>query len=279
MDVQAPRLMSMARRLGAWLGAVALAALLGLAACGGPQPGIAPARDATPTAPQQVAVVSVHDGDTVRVRDGSGQQRTVRLATIDAPELEQPYGVQARDALRARLAGRVVTLVPRGRDRYGRTLAVLWVVDASDAQDVALGLVQQGLAWHYRAHAHEQPWVERWRYAVAEIQARQRGIGLWAQPDPQPPWAWRRQRRAPAAPTPAIDAYSTLGIQPVVAAGRSRAPTSQHRGRFRTARCRTIGVRRTVPWLPTPPPPGSKRASAPICTRSSSVPPSCRDAR
>ncbi|MDM7456452.1 MAG: thermonuclease family protein [Tepidimonas sp.] len=171
---------------------MALVGALWLAACGGPRPSGTPSQAST----QTVTVVSVHDGDTVRVRDARGQEQTVRLATIDAPELDQPYGPQAREALRERALGRAATLEPRGRDRYGRTLAVLWLPTDPQPQDLALWLVEQGWAWHYTAHAREQPLTERWRYALAEALARSSRKGLWAQPDPQPPWTWRRAQRS-----------------------------------------------------------------------------------
>jgi endonuclease YncB( thermonuclease family) len=72
----------------------------------------------------RATVLSVGDGDTLRVR--SGQQRiTIRLACIDAPETAQsPWGQQARQALLMRLAvGRPVTIQPRSTDRFGRTVA------------------------------------------------------------------------------------------------------------------------------------------------------------
>lgn len=188
------------RRLRLSLGAAVTA--VGIVACGGPQP----AGPGDAAAPRAVTVVSVHDGDTVRVRDGDGRVRTVRLATIDAPELGQPFGPQARDAVRERVQGRVVTLEPRGDDRYGRTLAVLWLPGEAQArEDLALWAVGQGLAWHYTAHAREQPLTERWRYTMAETLARGSRLGLWAQPDPQPPWAWRRERRAGHPAAAAVD--------------------------------------------------------------------------
>jgi endonuclease YncB( thermonuclease family) len=48
-------------------------------------------------------VVSVTDGDTVRVLDAANVQHKVRLNGIDAPERGQPFGTVARD----RLAGRI----------------------------------------------------------------------------------------------------------------------------------------------------------------------------
>ncbi|WP_254938891.1 thermonuclease family protein [Cyanobium sp. Morenito 9A2] len=66
----------------------------------------------------QAVVLSVGDGDTIRVGRG-GKPITVRLACIDAPELAQgPYGQQARQSLLARLPiGRPVRLIPKAIDR------------------------------------------------------------------------------------------------------------------------------------------------------------------
>jgi endonuclease YncB( thermonuclease family) len=59
-------------------------------------------------------VISVGDGDTLRVEDG-GRKVTIRLACIDAPEMApSPYGQQARQALQELLpVGFTVTLKAR----------------------------------------------------------------------------------------------------------------------------------------------------------------------
>ncbi len=44
---------------------------------------------------------SVYDGDTLRVTDGT-QEIKIRLCGIDAPEKDQPMGVESRDHLRWR---------------------------------------------------------------------------------------------------------------------------------------------------------------------------------
>lgn len=44
----------------------------------------------------KITVVSVGDGDTLRVRNQQGQTITVRLGCVDAPELKQnPWGQQS----------------------------------------------------------------------------------------------------------------------------------------------------------------------------------------
>ena len=44
-------------------------------------------------------VVSVHDGETLRVLDAGGTQHTVRLQGIDSPETKQAFGTKARSRL------------------------------------------------------------------------------------------------------------------------------------------------------------------------------------
>ena len=46
-------------------------------------------------------VLSVHDGDTLRVRNEQGRVINIRLWGVDAPELGQPYGKASRNFLRA----------------------------------------------------------------------------------------------------------------------------------------------------------------------------------
>jgi endonuclease YncB( thermonuclease family) len=70
----------------------------------------------------QAEVLSIGDGDTIRVRQ-AGRAVTVRMACIDAPETAQsPWGQQARRYLQQRLPiGREVILEVKTTDRYGRT--------------------------------------------------------------------------------------------------------------------------------------------------------------
>jgi endonuclease YncB( thermonuclease family) len=65
----------------------------------------------SPLAAAAATVVSVGDGDTLRVMDG-GRNVTIRVACIDAPETAQaPYGQRARQALQEMLpVGSTVTL-------------------------------------------------------------------------------------------------------------------------------------------------------------------------
>ena len=79
----------------------------------------------TTVAAAELKVLSVGDGDTIRVSSPSGANKTtVRLACIDAPETSQVLGIDARQALQAELPiGTEVGLRPKATDRYGRYLS------------------------------------------------------------------------------------------------------------------------------------------------------------
>lgn len=141
---------------------------------------------ATPLA-RDVVVRRVEDGDTVVAMD-RGRRVTVRLFGIDAPESGQPGSREAKAALRRLVEGRRVRIEDHGRDRYGRTLAEMFVNDI----DVGLTLVRRGHAWRYLDAAHSS------RLAEAEASARKARIGLWAAPRPIPPWDWRKGAGADA---------------------------------------------------------------------------------
>ena len=92
------------------------------------------------------------DGDTVDLEDGT----RVRLFGVNAPELDQPCGPEARDVLAGMLAdkqrGNVVYLEagPRETDDFGRRFAYVWVNDGGDARrmlDEWLVVLGYGEAW------------------------------------------------------------------------------------------------------------------------------------
>ena len=76
---------------------------------------------------QEVKVISITDGDTVKVLTQDKQQIKVRLAEIDTPERMQPYGKKAKQALSSMVFGKTVDLHTVTIDRYGRTVGHLFV--------------------------------------------------------------------------------------------------------------------------------------------------------
>lgn len=150
-------------------------------------------------------VVGVSDGDTITARcgtPGAFEQVKVRLAAIDAPERRQPFGARSKQALSDLAFGREAQLECAKVDRYGRSVCNVLVIPADGAQrrraqptDVGLSMVNQGMAWWYRAYSKDQPIEEQVRYALGERRARAAGAGLWADPNPVPPWDWRAATR------------------------------------------------------------------------------------
>jgi endonuclease YncB( thermonuclease family) len=127
-------------------------------------------------------VVRVVDGDTLRVNIEQKVEK-IRLHGIDAPEIGQEFGTEARDFVRERTVGRAVTVERLGSDRYGRDVVI---VRLPDGRSLNAELVWQGYAWWSRRHAPDDN-----ELAKAELDARAAKRGLWRQAEPVPPWVWR----------------------------------------------------------------------------------------
>jgi len=134
------------------------------------------------------AVTSVHDGDTITVASPTAGAVSVRLDSIDAPELVQPYGAQSRNALVAAVLGRQVTVTYAKSDQYGR---IVGAVFSDSCLYVNLDLVRAGLAWYYKAYQCEISADTRNLFARAQADASQAGLGLWSQPSAEAPWFYR----------------------------------------------------------------------------------------
>lgn len=137
----------------------------------------------------QYKVISIADGDTVKVLDAKNEKITIRLAYIDAPELKQPFGQKSKQHLGSLLFKKTVSLERVNKDQYGRLVARIWL----DGQDVNLNMVQNGLAWHYQAYAKKQK--DYALYAKAQWSAKQNKKGLWQDRMPIEPWNFRKTER------------------------------------------------------------------------------------
>ena len=133
------------------------------------------------------SVVSVLDGDTIEVLHDQHPER-VRLYGIDCPEKGQAYGNKAKQATSALVFGKDVSLQTHGKDRYGRTIADVFLPDGTHVNHE---LVKAGWCWWYRKYAPKDIELK-----TLEEQARQSKKGLWGEHAPVPPWEWRRDARA-----------------------------------------------------------------------------------
>ena len=137
----------------------------------------------------QGKVVHVTDGDTIVVLTEDKEQIRIRLYGIDAPESKQPFGRVATRFVRDIAALEIVEIDERYLDRYGRTIATVFLPDGTNLNEE---LVRVGLAWVYTRYCDEQPMCSRWD--ALQQEARENRIGLWVDKNPVPPWEWRRKR-------------------------------------------------------------------------------------
>jgi endonuclease YncB( thermonuclease family) len=179
--------------------AIAAMAATGATSVASPTP---PLERAGRAHPLHGIALDVHDGDSFVLRAEDGRRLRIRIAGIDAPELGQPWADKSRRALGDLLRGRRIRVEPRKRDRFDRVIARVEVPDdAGRGVDVAVALLEAGLAWQFDRYADEQPVDERARHARAQRAARDAGRGLWVGDAPEAPWDFRsRARRPEAAP-------------------------------------------------------------------------------
>ena len=139
-------------------------------------------------------VVSVHDGDTLKVRRAdTGKIITVRVYGVDCPELGQPWGKEARDMTAQIALGKTVEVIPaQTRKSYKREVAGLVRLDALVIlQDV---LVSTGLAWVDDRYCKLEV-CDFWRLHQTDAKAATPPRGLWADENSTPPWQWRKMKR------------------------------------------------------------------------------------
>lgn len=143
----------------------------------------------------EVFVWKVSDGDTLWISDETGKKTKVRMNRIDAPEMNQPYGKESADRLAELVLGKYVSLLSDGKDRYGRSLEVVFVETNATTHakmDVNLQLVKEGLAWQY--YTDKTP-----AYTTAFAEAKKKKVGLWSKENPVNPYEWRK-KNLPSAP-------------------------------------------------------------------------------
>lgn len=126
-------------------------------------------------------VATVHDGDTLTIGGVA-----VRLKGISAPELGEPGGIAARDALRALVGDRVVRCRLTGETTHRRAVGFCKV----GRRDLQAALVRAGLAMAC-------PRFDR-RYVPLEVRPRAAGTGVWGNGYARPGYCAPRPRPAGA---------------------------------------------------------------------------------
>ena len=136
-----------------------------------------------------VTLVSVGDGDTVRITAKAGNKVTIRLACIDAPETSQgSSGKWSTATLKGLIQGKPISLKPQVKDRYGRTVAEIY----QGSTNVNLEMVKRGAAFAYRKYLKQ---CDSDAYLTAETAAMNRKLGVWGPYKVDlKPWDYRRNR-------------------------------------------------------------------------------------
>ncbi len=133
----------------------------------------------------KLRVERVVDGDTIYLTDGA----KIRLYGIDAPERQQPYGMESRKALAGMVNGEI-RIEEMDVDRYGRSVSVVWIGDMNVNQE----MIRSGMAWVYDRYCRER-FCDDW--VALEDEARKGRRGLWADRGAVEPWEWRWSREKP----------------------------------------------------------------------------------
>lgn len=125
-------------------------------------------------------VINISDGDTIKILTKDKQQIKVRLYGIDAPEKKQVYGEKSRKFLSNLIAGKIVEVKEKGKDKYKRTLGIVY----HNGRDINAQMVSNGYAWAFVKYSD--------MYTNEELIAKNKKLGLWQDKNPMPPWKFRK---------------------------------------------------------------------------------------
>ena len=130
----------------------------------------------------QAKVVQVKDGDTyvLKVKDS---MKVIRLLNVDAPELDQAWGLQVQDEVRKLMLGKYVNYEYVKTDFYQRELGRIKIGKKS----LDSLLIKNGWAWHYVNFDKNK------KLDALMKKASDKKVGLWecGKENVCPPWLFR----------------------------------------------------------------------------------------
>lgn len=129
-------------------------------------------------------IIAVSDGDSVTFLDEDNKKVKIRLYGIDAPEIKQKYGREAKNYLSERILYKKVKIQEYGLDRYKRLLGVIYL----DKSNINEEMIIEGWAWQYHFNKDE-------KYAQMMKEAQLKKKNLWKDSNPIDPYDWRKMNK------------------------------------------------------------------------------------
>lgn len=131
-------------------------------------------------------VSRVIDGDTIELlaKENPYNHITklkIRLYGIDAPELKQAYGKEAKEYLSALILKQEVSLIIENKDKYDRFVSTLFL----KGQDINKEMVKNGYAHAYESFSN--------KYLTEQADAKMFKLGLWQDERVMSPSEFRRK--------------------------------------------------------------------------------------
>ena len=136
----------------------------------------------------EAVVLKVIDGDTIYIKSDNGRKK-VRLRHIDAPEIRQSYGKEAKIFLDKQIDGKKIIVNSDYKDRYGRDIGDIFVYNNDEAIYINAKLVKSGHAWVYKSYRKNTYLMN------LENFARENMLGLWKDKSAIEPWVFRAKNK------------------------------------------------------------------------------------
>ena len=136
----------------------------------------------------EAIVLKVIDGDTIYIKSDNGRKK-VRLRHIDAPEIKQSYGEQAKNFLDNELDGKRIIVNSDYKDKFGRDIGDIFVYNKNQAVYINAKLIKSGNAWVYKSYRKNSYLMN------LENFAKNNKLGLWKGNSPIKPWEFRKKNK------------------------------------------------------------------------------------
>ena len=136
----------------------------------------------------EAVVLKVIDGDTIYIKSDNGRKK-VRLRHIDAPEIRQSYGKEAKIFLDKQIDGKKIIVNSDYKDRYGRDIGDIFIYNNDEAIYINAKLIKSGHAWVYKSYRKNTYLMN------LENFARENMLGLWKDKSAIEPWEFRAKNK------------------------------------------------------------------------------------